>query len=226
MKAKTAPYLESIQGKIGTLCGKMSYGKQCLTRLSLPFSKSKLDPTFEQGYIRGNYALCVDAWNRFSPLEKEQWTTVGLSDGITGLDALVRYDCTIARLRGATWTPAQRLGTETHVFSLAYLGGGRCLAGTHPTGQVYISTDYGATWTLAQRLGTETRVASLAYLGGGRCLAGTGATGQVYVSTDYGATWTLAQRLGMEAYVLSLVYLGGGRCLAGTYPQGAIFTSA
>ena len=84
---------------------------------------------------------------------------------------------------GLTWTLIQRLGTEAYVYSLANLGGGICLAGTYPTGQVYRSTDNGLTWTLAQRLGTETDVRSLANLGGGICLAGTYPTGQVYRST-------------------------------------------
>jgi len=44
---------------------------------------------------------------------------------------------------GVTWTLAQRLGSETDVQSLAYLGSNFCLAGTGPTGQIYRSTDSG-----------------------------------------------------------------------------------
>ena len=78
----------------------------------------------------------------------------------------------------------QRLGTETHVFSLASLGSGVVLAGTNPTGQIYKSTDSGATWSLVQRLGTETYVLSLASLGSGVALAGTVPTGQIYKSHE------------------------------------------
>ena len=85
-----------------------------------------------------------------------------------------------------TWSLIQRLGTETHVFSLANLGGGVALAGTSPTGQIYRSTDNGLTWSLIQQLGTETQIFSLANLGGGVVLAGTYPTGQIYRSTDNG----------------------------------------
>lgn len=48
-----------------------------------------------------------------------------------------------------SWTLAQRLGTETHVLSIAYISGSGdtavLVAGTYPTGQVYRSVDGGCT---------------------------------------------------------------------------------
>ena len=48
-----------------------------------------------------------------------------------------------------SWTLAQRLGTETYVYSIAYISGSGdtavLVAGTYPTGQVYRSVDGGCT---------------------------------------------------------------------------------
>ena len=172
----------------------------------------------------GNTSVTIDAWSwdfgdgttSTDQNPAHQYTTSG--------DYTVTLTATNASY-GASWELVQRLGSETFVYSLSYLGGGICLAGTHPNGQVYRSTDYGASWELVQRLGSETNVLSLSYLGGGICLAGTQATGQVYRSTDYGASWELVQRLGSESHVLSLSYLGGGICLAGTHPTGQVYRS-
>ena len=173
----------------------------------------------------GNTSVTIDAWS---------WD---FGDGTTSTDQnpVHQYTTsgtyTVALMTasnasyGASWELVQRLGSETQVQSLSYLGGGICLAGTRDTGQVYRSTDYGASWELVQRLGTETQVLSLSYLGGGICLAGTGTTGRVYRSTDYGASWELVQRLGSETYVQSLSYLGDGVCLAGTGGTGQVYRS-
>ena len=127
---------------------------------------------------------------------------------------------------GEPWILQDRqLGTETYVFSLAFLGSGVVLASTGTTGEVYKSTDSGATWALTQRLGTETQVRSLASLGSGVVLAGTYPTGEVYKSTDSGATWALTQRLGTETYVHSLASLGSGVVLAGAGPTGQVYKS-
>jgi hypothetical protein len=128
-------------------------------------------------------------------------------------------------LSGDSWSYIQRLGTETYVNSLAYLGSGIIIAGTGVTGQIYKSTDYGTTWNLIQQLGTAIQVYSFSYLGSGIVLAGTYPPGQIYKSTDYGDTWNLIQQLGTETVVFSLAYLGNGIVLAGTNPTGQIYKS-
>ena len=91
-----------------------------------------------------------------------------------------------------TWSLIQQLGTQTYVFSLVSLGSGVVLAGTHPTGQIYRSTDSGVTWSLIQRLGTETHAYSLVSLGSGVVLAGTAETGQIYqLARSYGYDYDL-----------------------------------
>ena len=53
---------------------------------------------------------------------------------------MAAFDFLDAYVGGGLWSLIQRLGTETHVPSLASLGSGVVLAGTYPTGQVYKST--------------------------------------------------------------------------------------
>ncbi len=52
--------------------------------------------------------------------------------------------CISARMLVRLGMWCRGLGSETYVLSLLDLGGGRVLAGTDPTGQVYLSTDAGA----------------------------------------------------------------------------------
>ena len=224
-KATLGAGLSALQGKIGGLCGKVINGRQQIGRLSTPYSISGVEPTVDQTYILDQYALTVRDWRAASVAQQTIWNALGALENISGFDWLVRQQCAMPLDRGLTWTLSQRLGTETQVRALANLGGGVCLAGTIPTGQVWRSTDGGLTWTLSQRLGTETYVLALANLGGGVCLAGTYPTGRVWRSTDGGLTWTLSQRLGTETYVYALANLGGGVCLASTYPTGQVWRS-
>ena len=83
---------------------------------------------------------------------------------------------------GASWSLAQRLGTQTIVNNICDLGAGVVIAGTYNTGQVWRSTDYGLTWTLAQRLGTAQYAEYLAYLGLGKCIAIASAGPQTFLS--------------------------------------------
>jgi len=225
MKATLGAGLSTLQGKLGELCGKVIRGQQQIGKLSRPYCLSGGTPSTDQEWIKEQYALAVRDW-RYATLEqKAAWALLGEPDQISGFDWLVKHQCSMPPDRGLTWTLAQRLGSETYVLAIANLGGGVCLAGTAPTGQVWRSVDGGLTWTLAQRLGSETQVRAIANLGGGICLAGTYPTGQVWRSVDGGLTWTLAQRLGSETYVLALANLGGGVCLAGTYPTGQVWRS-
>jgi photosystem II stability/assembly factor-like uncharacterized protein len=201
MKATLGAGLSSLQGKLGNLCAKVINGRQQLGRLSVPYSVSGEDPSADQVAQMEWYAAKVAEWRAASPAQRATWDTAGDSLGISGFNYWLTLLVPTWPDRGLVWTLAQRLGTETYVYSLAYLGNGVCLAGTGITGKVYRSTDSGLTWTPAQRLGMEMYVYSLAYLGAGVCLAGTGITGQVYRSTDSGLTWTLAQRLERESVV-------------------------
>ena len=180
MKVELNPLLDRIQGKFANLCGKRAYGRNCLTRLSIPYAVSKGSISGDQWFSQRQYALAADTWLSATDAQRAAWTEIGARSDLSGMDVVCRLQCTLSPTSGEVWTLAQRLETETRVYSLAYLGGGRCIAGTVGKGNVYLSTDYGASWTLAQRLGTETYVYSLAYLGGGRCIAGTYPTGQVY----------------------------------------------
>jgi len=180
--AKLGAGLSALQGKLGNLCGKVIRGKQQIGRLSIPYGISGEEPTVDQTFILDQYALTVRDWRAASVEQRETWNLLGDLENISGFDYLVKIQCSMPTDRGLTWTLAQRLGTETYVRALANLGGGVCLAGTNPTGQVWRSTDGGLTWSLVQRLGTETQVIALANLGGAVCLAGTLPTGQVWRS--------------------------------------------
>ena len=180
--AKLGAGLSALQGKLGNLCGKVIRGKQQIGRLSIPYELSGAEPTVDQEYILDQYALTVRDWRAASVEQQETWNLLGDLENISGFDYLVKIQCSMPADRGLTWSLVQRLGTETQVRALANLGGGVCLAGTYPTGQVWRSTDGGLTWSLVQRLGTETYVFAFANLGGGVCLAGTIPTGQVWRS--------------------------------------------
>ena len=139
MKATLGAGLSSLQGKFGNLCGKVINGRQQLGRLSVPYAVSNKDPTTDQVYIKNQYALTVRDWRVASAEQQEIWDALGEQEKISGFDWLIRQQCAMPADRGLTWTLAQQLGTETNVHSLANLGGGICLAGTYPTGQVYQS---------------------------------------------------------------------------------------
>jgi hypothetical protein len=183
MKATLSAGLSALQGKLGGLCGKVIRGRQQVGRLSIPYGLSGKTPSVDQDFIKNQYALTVRDWRYASAAQQATWDLLGEPEHLSGFDWLVRQQCSMPPDRGLTWTLAQRLGSEIYVFSLANLGGGICLAGTYPTGQVWRSLDNGLTWTLAQRLGTETYVRSLANLGGGVCIAGTYSLGQVWRSS-------------------------------------------
>ncbi len=132
---------------------------------------------------------------------------------------------------GLTWNQLQALTGETLTDCLVNCGGGVLLAGTEPTGDIWMGTlTFGNyTWYKVGRLGTETKIMSLCALPGGLVLAGTGIHGQIWRSTNYGASWTLVESTG-DVNIVSLTYLGGGIVLAGSggnnpSPQSHIFRS-
>ena len=139
-KAKLGAGLSALRGKLGNLCGKVINGRQQISRLSIPYGISGAEPTVDQDFIKDQYALTVRDWRYASPAQQAAWDLLGEPEGISGFDWLVRFQCAMPPDRGLAWTLAQRLGSETYVYSLANLGGGVCLAGTIPTGQVWRST--------------------------------------------------------------------------------------
>ena len=139
MKATLGAGLSALHGKIGGLCGRVINGRQQLGRLSIPYGISQAEPTVDQAWIKEQYALTVRDWRYASPAQQAAWDLLGEPEGISGFDWLVRQQCAMPPDRGLTWALAQRLGSETIVFSLANLGGGVCLASTAVTGQVWRS---------------------------------------------------------------------------------------
>ena len=117
----------------------------------------------------------------------------GVSDAVAAQEGIEAYaqrgmhrDLLAAVGDSITWTDLGKQGSETHIYSLAYLGNGIVLAGTEPSGKIFRSTDYGATWTDLGQQGAETHIWCLAYLGNGIVLAGTDPNGKIFRSTMYG----------------------------------------
>lgn len=121
-------------------------------------------------------------------------------------------------------------GDSPHgILSMIHLGNGIVVAGTHPHGKIYRSTDWGETFTLAQALGTELEVLCLCSLGEGKVLAGTNNSCAIYKSEDYGLHWSLVVEFSTaeneEDSVYSIAVVGTRALLAASGGEGHLYRS-
>ena len=114
---------------------------------------------------------------------------------------------------GANWEQITTNFNASAVYSLAYCGNGRVLAGTYPKGCIYSSDDYGETWALATDT-TEDVIYGLEYCENDIVYAGTTPNGLILKSVNNGASWTVAiDTVGEQ--VRGLTYIGNNTCFYG-----------
>jgi hypothetical protein len=89
MKVRLGAGLESLKGKIGSLCGKRTARGQTLTKVSVPGSIVPLSLTDEQLAARARYGAAVGTWRDATELQRATWTALGNVQGISGFNYLV-----------------------------------------------------------------------------------------------------------------------------------------
>lgn len=189
MKAVLGAGLSELTGKLASFCGKRVFGKQQLTRLSVPYSVSGGEPSASQDANREKYGELVGVYLAASPEQKATWATLGAALGMGGFNYMLRDYWTKAKTAGAVWSvfgtfplyssPDALLQVTLPVPALLMFAGA----------DFYRSTDGGATWVYQQVALSGYGVSCPLDLGNGVVVFMDTDDNYLWRSTDGGVTW-------------------------------------
>ena len=235
MKATLGAGLSALQGKIGTMCGKVIRGRQQICRLSTPYGVSGDPRSAAQVAVQDAYAEKVQEWRTASPEQRAAWDLLGEPLNLSGFNYLMME----ANLNQTSILPDEIEATtlDDPIVSLqSNMNRIRhwivALSG-EAWGTVTTSTA-----SLAAKFHETTGHKHTGAPGDGPILPSSFvaspdnslrlAIESVFVGilSSFGLRWTDLGQQGAETYVNSLAYLGNGIAVAGTYPNGKIFRVA
>ena len=189
MKAVLGAGLEELHGKIASFCGKRVFGKQQLTRLSVPYSVSGQEPSTAQVANRTHYGELVEAYRALTEEQRAVYEAAGEAVGLSGFNYYLKVSWSKEKQAGVVWTPsgASPLTTSPDIaFRIRYPSASLLLTSM---GDFYRSTDNGLNWNYSY-VGVDSYAECIMELDDqGTLIFVDFSGGAIWKSEDGGASW-------------------------------------